>query len=71
MSAREIIENLWDRAIPIGPLLDQYAHELAEKIRKEAGPNCLLPGEMEIPLSMAIVSAMHGAADLIDPETEN
>lgn len=35
MSARESIENLWDRATPVGPLLDAYAHELAEKIRAE------------------------------------
>ena len=34
MSARESIENLWDRATPVGPLLDLYAHELAEKQRK-------------------------------------
>lgn len=33
MNARERIENLWDRATPIGPLLDAYAHELADKIR--------------------------------------
>jgi hypothetical protein len=37
VSARESIENLWDRATPVGPLLDQllaeHAHELAEKQR--------------------------------------
>ena len=34
MSARERIENLWDRAFPVGPLLDDFAHELAEEIRE-------------------------------------
>jgi hypothetical protein len=58
VSARESIENLWDRATPVGPLLDAYAHELAEKIRRE------LPNEGGIFHSSGV------AADLIDPDKE-
>lgn len=64
MSARESIENLWDRATPVGPLLDAYAHELAEKIRADRGEIASwADGTWEI--------AMDHAADLIDPEKQS
>lgn len=28
MTARQTIENLWDRATPVAPLLDAYRHEV-------------------------------------------
>lgn len=59
MSARESIENLWDRATPVGPLLDQYAHELAEKIRNAPFEEHLLQKHQRA-----------RAADLIDPKKE-
>lgn len=31
MSARDSIENLWDRATPVGPLLDAYRDEVLDK----------------------------------------
>lgn len=60
VSAREQIENLWDRAVPVGPLLDAYAHELAERIRD--GYTGDGPDE-----DNWILSAFD-AAKLIDPE---
>jgi hypothetical protein len=61
MSARESIENLWDRATPVGPLLDQYAHELAEKIRADLEAS----GDWT-----CCAAARRSAADLIDPERQ-
>lgn len=58
MTARETIENLWDRATPIGPLLDRYAHELAEEIRNSKELRDLTDDHM---------SDCCAAADLIDP----
>jgi hypothetical protein len=56
MSARESIENLWDRATPVGPLLDQllaeHAHEIAEKIRAQRVKNPY--GEAEEHLNWAL-----------------
>lgn len=70
MSARSALEG---RLIIFGlseqaakRVVDEFAHELAEKIRKEAdGPNLIRP-EFED----AYWQAMHRAADLIDPEAE-
>lgn len=63
MSARESIENLWDRATPVGPLLDAFAHELAEQIRakvRQFKADGILEPNKDWTAS--------GAADLIDPE---
>lgn len=76
MSARETIENLWDRAIPVGPLLDQYAHELAEQIRIEANEevnNKSWEGYERRFMdreAYLIIGGMRIGADLIDPEVE-
>lgn len=64
MSARESIENLWDRATPVGPLLDAYAHELAELIRSIPGPDD--PDDYGGFVSMGA----DWAADLIDPKVQ-
>lgn len=62
MTARESIENLWDRAAPVAPLLDQYAHELAEKIRAERYIHDCCP---------ECHAAADACANLIDPEEES
>jgi hypothetical protein len=59
VSARETIENLWDRATPVAPLLDAFAHELAEKIRNSEELRDFTDDHM---------SDCNAAADLIDPE---
>lgn len=62
MSGRESIENLWDRATPVAPLLDQYAHELAEKIRFNCDNNTCGPTWTHC--------MCHLQADIIDPEVK-
>ncbi|AXG81137.1 hypothetical protein [Streptomyces paludis] len=64
MSARESIENLWDRATPVGPLLDAYAHELAERQRVRANTYAMMRSETMRLKAMGV----REAADLIDPE---
>ncbi len=66
MTARETIENLWDRAIPVGPLLDAFTHELAEEIRLTAHANVT-----DHPLTHLIEAHWNAAADLIDPEVDS
>jgi hypothetical protein len=60
MTARETIENLWDRPIPIATLLDAYAHELAEKIRDAYS--------QEGPPEYHWIMNPYDAAAIIDPE---
>lgn len=67
MSARESIENLWDRATPVGPLLDAYAHELAEKQRKQSNGFAALRSER----AQGIATGLRMGADMIDPEVLN
>lgn len=65
MSARESIESLWDRATPVGPLLDQYAHELAEKIRAWADDPKVAPHLQE-----GEWTGLRMGANVIDPKKE-
>jgi hypothetical protein len=67
VSARESIENLWDRAVPIGPLLDkleaEVRHSAAEEIRSfrdSCGYDQDSPEYRH----------MTGSANWIDPEVE-
>jgi hypothetical protein len=72
VSARESIENLWDRATPVGPLLDAYAHELAEKQRawaREPG-QVLITVELPDQLDSIVKASVDIAAALIDPQKE-
>lgn len=66
MSARETIENLWDRATPVAPLLDAYRAEVlreaAQRIR-DARPGSAL-GHVQFTLN----EAASFVADLIDPD---
>lgn len=66
MSAREAIENLWDRSTPVGPLLDAYEREVlrkaADRIRGSEELRNLTDDHMR---------DCNAAADLIDPGPES
>lgn len=66
MSARETIENLWDRSTPVGPLLDAFEHEVlrqaAERIRNSEELRNLTDDHMR---------DCNAAANLIDPGSES
>lgn len=36
---RQTIENLWDRACPVGPILDAFEREIREQVAQEIETN--------------------------------
>ena len=68
MNARDRLWHLYqhpDTASAFGDALDDFAHELAEKVRAEVGPR---EPEAEPEYSYGYNHGMHDAADLIDPK---
>lgn len=77
MSVREeLFEALTDGGWRLAPgeadavngLLDAYAHELAEGLRKIMGPRKPYRGEQQ--RAVRYISGWHDAADHIDPEVQ-
>lgn len=65
-TARERIANLWDRAVPVGPLLDAFAAEVRAKAYREAADDAeRFKGAWPI-----VANWLRARADVISPPAE-